>query len=116
MLGLDLSRCVGCCGIVWAFTYLRGVMTSFACTIVVRGRVQGVCFRATTLFEARRLGLTGWVRNEPGGTVRIEAEGEREALESFVDWCRHGPEYAVVAHLAVDWHAPISNFEDFSVR
>ena len=89
---------------------------SFACTIVVSGRVQGVCFRASTLIEARRLGLNGWVRNEPGGEVRIEVEGPRDALEAFIDWCRHGPEYAMVAHLNVDWHTPGLNGEDFFIR
>ncbi|MBI1195020.1 MAG: acylphosphatase [Gammaproteobacteria bacterium] len=88
----------------------------FACTIVVRGRVQGVCFRATTVSEARRLGVAGWVRNEPGGEVRIEAEGAREALEALVDWCRHGPEYAVVEHLDVAWHAPGLDSKHFSIR
>jgi len=61
------------------------------------------------------LGLTGWVRNESGGDVRIEAEGLREALESLVAWCRHGPEYAVVADLDVNWHAPCRTHGDFSI-
>lgn len=51
--------------------------------LVVRGRVQGVYFRASTRDEARRLGLTGWVRNEPDGSVRVLAEGPRAALEAL---------------------------------
>lgn len=92
------------------------VMALEACAIVVRGRVQGVCFRVSTLREARRLGLTGWVRNELTGDVWIEAEGPRDGLEALVAWCRLGPEYAVVDDLYVDWHVAGRAYEDFSIR
>lgn len=67
--------------------------------IVVHGRVQGVCFRASTQSRATELGLKGWVRNRPEGTVEIHAEGEKKALESFVEWCRQGPPAARVDQL-----------------
>lgn len=94
----------------------RKANVSFACTIIVHGRVQGVCFRASTVSEAGRLGVTGWVRNEPGGEVRVEAEGTREALEALIDWCRQGPEYATVDRLDVDWHAPGLDATRFAIR
>jgi acylphosphatase len=62
----------------------------------IEGRVQGVSFRAYAREEARRLGLTGWVKNEPDGAVSAVAEGPREALERFVLWCHRGSPHAVV--------------------
>jgi acylphosphatase len=65
--------------------------------IRVHGWVQGVFFRASARDEARRLGLAGFARNEPDGSVLIEAEGEAEAVDRFVAWCRHGPPDARVS-------------------
>lgn len=62
----------------------------------IEGRVQGVSFRAYAREEARRLGLTGWVKNEPDGTVSAVAEGPRDALERFALWCHHGSPHAAV--------------------
>jgi acylphosphatase len=81
----------------------------------VRGRVQGVFFRASTADEARRLGLAGWVRNEPDGAVALEAEGEEGALEALLAWCRVGPPAARVDDLAVEWIAPTGEV-GFAVR
>jgi acylphosphatase len=74
--------------------------------VIVRGRVQGVFFRAETRDRAASLGLGGWVRNNPDGTVEAEFEGERERVESMVDWCRKGPALAEVEHLEVAWVEP----------
>ena len=65
----------------------------------VRGRVQGVCFRDSTRREAQRLGLVGFVRNEPDGSVFLHAEGEEADLEKFLAWCRKGPPSAQVDRL-----------------
>jgi acylphosphatase len=59
--------------------------------IRVSGRVQGVFFRASARDDARRLGLTGFARNEPDGSVLIEVEGDGQAVERFLTWCHHGP-------------------------
>ena len=69
--------------------------------IVVRGRVQGVFFRASTLERAQELGLRGWVRNRPDGAVEIVAEGDEAAVASLVDWCHHGPPSARVESVDV---------------
>ncbi len=61
-------------------------------TIRVFGRVQGVFFRASARDESRRLGVAGFARNEPDGSVSLEAEGEESAVERFVIWCHEGPE------------------------
>ena len=67
----------------------------------VTGRVQGVSFRWYTQEQARSLGVTGWVRNEPDGSVLVHAEGEDDAVDALVAWCRSGPSLAHVSDLAV---------------
>lgn len=81
----------------------------------VSGRVQGVAFRAATLDEARRLGLTGWVKNLPNGDVEALACGEAEALASLERWLWQGPRAARVTTVnAAD--APPQTFDDFRIR
>ncbi len=67
----------------------------------VTGRVQGVSFRWYTQEQARRLGVAGWVRNEPDGSVLLHAEGDDEAVDALVAWCHDGPATARVEHVAV---------------
>lgn len=74
--------------------------------IRVTGRVQGVFFRVSTRNKALELGVTGTVRNEPDGSVAIEAEAKAAALDRFVEWCRKGPANAVVKRLDVTEGAP----------
>ena len=73
---------------------------------VIRGRVQGVFFRAETRDRARSLGLSGWVRNAPDGSVEAVFEGDRERIESILDWCRRGPGLAEVDGLDIAWEEP----------
>ena len=67
----------------------------------VTGRVQGVSFRWYAAREATRLGLAGWVRNDPDGSVRAHAEGLVGSVEEFVAWCRQGPPAARVDDVTV---------------
>jgi len=69
---------------------------------VVRGRVQGVGFRASAAHEARRLGVGGWVRNLPDGSVELEAHGAPAAVDALVGWLAQGPRGARVT--GVDTH------------
>jgi acylphosphatase len=69
----------------------------------VRGRVQGVFFRAEASERARSLRLAGWVRNCPDGSVEAVFEGDDERVASMVDWCRHGPSGARVDDVDVKW-------------
>lgn len=71
-------------------------MLSVRTRVVVSGRVQGVWFRETTRRIAAELGVTGWVRNLPGGDVEAVFEGPAEKVASAVAWARRGPERAVV--------------------
>ncbi|HLV34186.1 MAG TPA: acylphosphatase [Spirillospora sp.] len=83
---------------------------------VVHGRVQGVSFRHYTMMQARNLGLTGWVRNEPDGTVRTVAEGEKDKLDTFLDWLHIGPPAAQVTRVEANWYPATDEFVDFDVR
>ncbi|HYF73425.1 MAG TPA: acylphosphatase [Nocardioides sp.] len=64
--------------------------------IRVTGRVQGVSFRYYAEREAARLGVAGWVRNEPDGSVAAHVEGDPSAVDAFVRWCHDGPSMAYV--------------------
>ena len=87
------------------------------CSLRVRidGRVQGVCFRASTRDEARRLGLAGWVRNLPDGEVEALFEGSEDALRRMLAWCRTGPRGARVDRVAETWGPADGNLTDFTI-
>lgn len=90
-------------------------MTEARARITIRGRVQGVFFRVETRERARSLGLTGWVRNVPDGSVEAVFEGDREKIESMLAWCRRGPDLAEVDDVDVAWEEP-SGEEGFGAR
>lgn len=85
-------------------------------SVHIAGRVQGVGFRHFTQMQARRLGVDGWVRNEPDGSVRLEAEGSQDALEKLVDAVKEGPRAAHVQNTTVNWDEATDEFNEFSVR
>ncbi len=68
-----------------------------AVQLIIRGRVQGVGFRYATLSQAQSLGLYGWVRNMPDGSVETYAEGKSDQIAQFVQWCHQGPTHAQVS-------------------
>lgn len=72
-----------------------------AVEVVVSGRVQGVFYRVTCRDEARRLGITGWIRNREDGAVVAHLEGEPDAVAELVEWCRTGPPAALVEEVSV---------------
>lgn len=81
----------------------------------VRGRVQGVFFRAETRARAESLGLAGWVRNAADGSVEAVFEGEAERVESMVEWCRRGPDGAIVDEVETVADEPVGE-SGFRVR
>ncbi len=81
----------------------------------VFGTVQGVGFRYSTLDLARRLGLTGWVRNRMSGEVEVIAEGERDALEQLRAFLGRGPVGARVLRVDATWGTATGEFRTFSV-
>jgi acylphosphatase len=74
--------------------------------VTVRGLVQGVYFRADTQSRARSLGLSGWVRNAPDGSVEAVFEGDDERVDSMLAWCERGPAGALVEDVEVTWEKP----------
>ena len=74
--------------------------------VVVRGRVQGVFFRDTCRREARSRGVSGWAANRSDGSVEVVFEGEADAVEQMLAWCRTGPEEASVASVEVEVEQP----------
>ncbi|MCO6493971.1 MAG: acylphosphatase [Phaeodactylibacter sp.] len=81
----------------------------------IRGQVQGVWYRVSARRKAVELGLRGFVRNEPDGSVYAEAEGEEPLLQAFVQWCKEGPEMARVEQVDVE-EAPPMGFETFDIQ
>jgi acylphosphatase len=74
--------------------------------VQARGRVQGVFFRGEASARAESLGIAGWIRNAEDGSVEAVFEGERDRVESMVDWCRRGPAGARVEELDVEPKEP----------
>ena len=81
----------------------------------ILGRVQGVYYRASALQEAQKLGLTGWVRNCPDGSVEAVAEGPRDKIDGLIAWCKNGPPGARVTGVDVRWEVPENAFRGFLI-
>jgi acylphosphatase len=80
----------------------------------ITGKVQGVWYRGSACNKARELGLRGFVRNLPDGSVYAEVEGEAVAVESFIAWCWEGPPLARVGNIETS-EAELRGFSDFQV-
>lgn len=85
-----------------------------ALRIIVTGTVQGVFFRAYTKENAKRLHLTGWVRNNKDGSVEIHAEGTENALKELESWCHRGPPGAQVEQVTLR-EVPDENRDSFEI-
>ena len=83
--------------------------------LVIKGKVQGVYYRASAKEKANELGIKGWIKNTPGGNVEVMAGGDKEQLETFIQWCRQGPKHAEVSDVIVT-KAEGENFNDFSIK
>lgn len=77
--------------------------------IIVSGTVQDVSFRSSARRKAEELGVHGFARNEPDGTVYIEVEGPDSELEKFLMWCHEGPQNAEVQSIRSSLHAPVDH-------
>jgi acylphosphatase len=74
----------------------------------ITGHVQGVGYRAWTVDEARRRGLSGWVRNLADGDVEAVFSGPKATVDDMIAACRHGPSSARVDHVMVEAVEPVS--------
>ena len=84
--------------------------------LLIRGRVQGVFFRQSTRETAVGLGLNGWARNNPDGSVTAVFEGEQQQIDRAIAWCRLGPPAAQVSEVAVNWLDFRGELSGFQIR
>ena len=82
----------------------------------VKGRVQGVGFRAHVEYHARQVGVTGWVRNVGYETVEAVAEGEKSKVERFIEMMKEGPRMSEVDESKIEWEEPTGEFQMFGVK
>lgn len=69
--------------------------------LIIKGRVQGVFYRATAKDMADAIGITGWVKNTEEGNVEAVASGTDEQMQNFISWCKQGPPKAIVTDVIV---------------
>jgi len=90
-------------------------MEKYHWKLQISGRVQGVAFRAYARDKAHAIGVTGYVRNQPDGSVLIEAEGSREQLLEMYNWSKKGPTWAKVLDVK-QTEGPVEGYSGFSIR
>lgn len=83
--------------------------------LVIKGKVQGVYYRASAREAANKSGIKGWVKNMPDGNVEVLASGSKEQLEKFVEWCRRGPKHAVVHEVIIKTDVKEENLSGFFI-
>ena len=83
--------------------------------VLISGLVQGVFFRREISYLARQLGVTGWTRNLPDGGVEVVGEGDKEAIDKLIQFCRVGPAGARVRNVSVEWEDFKGEFRGFRI-
>ncbi len=84
--------------------------------VVIRGKVQGVFFRAETQHEALRCGVYGWVKNRRDGTVEAVFEGDETAVNTILTWCWRGSPHSSVEQVDIQWEPSTGEFRSFDIR
>lgn len=84
-------------------------------SVIISGRVQGVFFRAETQRAAERIGVHGWVRNQPDGTVAAVFEGLKQRVDQAIEWCWQGSPMSSVTDVAVQWESPSGQHDSFDI-
>jgi acylphosphatase len=84
--------------------------------VIVEGRVQGVFFRAYTRDEAVKLGLAGWVRNQPDGSVEALIEGEKTAIDKMLQWFNEGSPHSLVKAVHATEEPPVDDNTTFEIH
>jgi acylphosphatase len=82
--------------------------------LLIKGKVQGVYYRASAKDRAYELGIKGWIRNTKQGDVEAMASGQLEAITNFINWCKKGPKLASVTTVEISEKAD-QLFDDFSI-
>lgn len=84
--------------------------------VIVQGRVQGVFFRDYTQREANSLGLSGWVRNQPDGSVEALLSGRSESVDAMIEWFQDGSPQSTVTAVIVDEVIPTEKIKGFEIH
>ena len=84
--------------------------------LIIKGRVQGVFFRASAKRKAIELDIKGFARNLDDGSVEIVAQAEKDNLDLFVEWCKHGPQAAEVKEVLQKQLGSSSKYDTFSIK
>jgi len=84
--------------------------------VIIKGRVQGVWFRASTKQKAEQLDITGWVRNTADGHVEAIFEGEENNIREMLEWCHHGPPMAEIEKVEVKNQMATNGFNGFTIK
>lgn len=85
-------------------------------SVKIYGQVQGVSYRYYVQKKALKLKITGWAKNEPDGTVIVEAEGMDKALNKLIAWCQKGPSLARIEKVDIEWKDYCGDLEAFDIR
>jgi acylphosphatase len=84
--------------------------------IIIHGFVQGVGFRQFVKSTARKIGLTGWVKNTSDGRVEILVQGPKEGIEDLVVACKKGPFLSEVKSVQIEWEKETEKFKSFEIN
>lgn len=84
--------------------------------VIIKGRVQGVFYRASTKKQADQLGIQGWVRNLPDGSVEALFQGDQTIISKMLAWCRQGPPASKVETVSTENPEMTERFKTFEVR
>jgi len=82
--------------------------------LLIKGKVQGVFYRATAKEVAKKLGITGWIKNTNDGNVEALVTGTELLMQNFIAWCRSGPKGAQVTDVIIT-EQPETEFENFTI-
>lgn len=83
--------------------------------LLVKGKVQGVFYRATAKKIADEIGVTGWIKNTPDNCVEMVASGSQHCLQRFIEWCKRGPARANVSEVKIT-ETKEETFDQFQIR
>ena len=81
----------------------------------ITGHVQGVFYRDNAQAQAQALGLTGYIKNMPDHSVEALAQGEKEKIQAFAEWCKQGSSSAKVENVEISWQEPEKTFNSFEI-
>ena len=84
--------------------------------VLIGGDVQGVFFRSKTLIKARKMGVDGWVRNLRDGRVEAVFEGDEDAVEGMIKFCKIGPPKSLVKNVEIRWEPFTGAYKEFSIK